>query len=389
MGKRHRKTRKKRTHEKREAEQEATAGLAERVPQCLVFRKGPLSQLATQLVTDTRSVFLPHTARRLQTRSHNHWRDFVNVAGMLSISHLVAFSATDWATYMRVVRVPRGPTLTFRVSAFSTSHDVRHAQKRPHALDIATDPHFKQPPLLIMNGFSDRSKPTTDLMAVTFQSMFPAVNVRKAHLNYRRVLLLSRQELEGGDEVIYVRHYMVRGRAPASRSRLKELLKAAGKENGDAARATDDVFAGDDSDDENEDHSDDEDDQGQKKDEESAEESDEEDGDESDDERTGALGRVLRNLSRNVPSATQLRLVELGPRMELQLVKVEQGVCEGKVLFHKYIHKSKAEEKEQEQMIQKRKREKEARKQHQEHNVQKKTALKEQRKRSRKPDTEE
>jgi ribosome biogenesis protein SSF1/2 len=190
-----------------------------------------------------------------------------------------------------------------------------------------------------MNGFSDRSKPTTDLMAVTFQSMFPAVNVRKAQLDYRRVLLLSRQELENGDEVVYVRHYMVRGRAPTSRTHLKKLLDATVARNGDAAHAVDESL---------EEKLEESDDEGEESDEDregstasasthtDGESDDQQSDDESDDERTGALGRVLRNLRENIPSATQLRLVELGPRMELTLVKVEQGVCEGKVLFHKY-----------------------------------------------------
>jgi ribosome biogenesis protein SSF1/2 len=33
---------------------------------------------------------------------------------------------------------------------------------------------------------------------------------------------------------------------------------------------------------------------------------------------------------------TAIRLVELGPRLQLQLIKIEDGFCEGKVLFHEY-----------------------------------------------------
>ncbi|KAJ2388646.1 rRNA-binding ribosome biosynthesis protein [Coemansia sp. RSA 2559] len=38
-----------------------------------------------------------------------------------------------------------------------------------------------------------------------------------------------------------------------------------------------------------------------------------------------------------------VRLLELGPRMELKLMKVEGGLCQGDILFHSYLHKSKAE----------------------------------------------
>jgi len=36
-----------------------------------------------------------------------------------------------------------------------------------------------------------------------------------------------------------------------------------------------------------------------------------------------------------------IRLTEIGPRLRLELVKIEEGMCDGKVLYHRYIHKSK------------------------------------------------
>lgn len=34
------------------------------------------------------------------------------------------------------------------------------------------------------------------------------------------------------------------------------------------------------------------------------------------------------------------RLTEVGPRMTLQLLKIEDGVCQGDVMFHELVHKS-------------------------------------------------
>jgi len=36
-----------------------------------------------------------------------------------------------------------------------------------------------------------------------------------------------------------------------------------------------------------------------------------------------------------------IRLTEIGPRLRLELVKIEEGMCDGKVLYHRYVHKSK------------------------------------------------
>lgn len=42
-----------------------------------------------------------------------------------------------------------------------------------------------------------------------------------------------------------------------------------------------------------------------------------------------------------------LKLHELGPRLKLKLIKIEEGVCRGNVVFHSYVKKSKGEIKKQ------------------------------------------
>lgn len=67
-----------------------------------------------------------------------------------------------------------------------------------------------------------------------------------------------------------------------------------------------------------------------------------------------------------------VKLVELGPRMRMRLVKVEEGVCSGKVMWHEFVDKSPEEVKQQEQMWEKRRAEKEARRREQRENIEKK-----------------
>lgn len=38
-----------------------------------------------------------------------------------------------------------------------------------------------------------------------------------------------------------------------------------------------------------------------------------------------------------------MRLMELGPRLTMELFKVEKGLCEGDVLYHKFEQKTAAE----------------------------------------------
>ncbi len=40
-------------------------------------------------------------------------------------------------------------------------------------------------------------------------------------------------------------------------------------------------------------------------------------------------------------------MVQIGPRLELEVVKVEEGLCDGKVLFHNCVKKSAGEASQQ------------------------------------------
>ena len=67
-----------------------------------------------------------------------------------------------------------------------------------------------------------------------------------------------------------------------------------------------------------------------------------------------------------------IKLAELGPRLRLRLTKIEEGVCEGKVLWHEYLEKTKDEMEVMETVWKQRREEKERRKKVQRENVEKK-----------------
>jgi len=71
-------------------------------------------------------------------------------------------------------------------------------------------------------------------------------------------------------------------------------------------------------------------------------------------------------------ATSSVRLVELGPRMTLKLVKIEEGLLDGEILHHEFVEKTEEEKKEIRDNREKRKREKEKRKKEQEKNIRKK-----------------
>jgi len=118
-------------------------------------------------------------AVQMQVNKKNVLKDFISVAGPLNVTHLVTFSKSDVSTHMRLIRLPRGPTMTFKVHSYSLSRDVVSMLKRNHS----TQSQFLCHPLLIMNHFSGDGM-HLKLMATMFQNMFPSINVNKVLINW-------------------------------------------------------------------------------------------------------------------------------------------------------------------------------------------------------------
>jgi ribosome biogenesis protein SSF1/2 len=84
-----------------------------------------------------------------------------------------------------------------------------------------------------------------------------------------------------------------------------------------------------------------------------------------------------------------LKLVELGPRLSLELIKVEQGLGDGNVMYHAHIHKSPEEAKSIQEKAEGKIRLKESRRQEQERNVERKRTAKEEKRETKKRRKEE
>ena len=68
----------------------------------------------------------------MKERSRNKLKDFLIMAPALQVTHLLAFTLTDIAPSLRIVRLSNGPTLSFRVERYSLVKDIvassRHAK---------------------------------------------------------------------------------------------------------------------------------------------------------------------------------------------------------------------------------------------------------------------
>ena len=194
------------------------------VPRSMVVRRGHLGKQLRELVADVRNVMAPHTAARLRERKSNTIKDFMTVAPLLRVTHLLAVSQSSSTgnPNIAIARVPRGPTLTFRVLEYALASQIRKAQRKPATPSQST---FAQPPVVVLNNFQGESRPRfVNVVGQTFQAMFPALDVGSVHLSQcRRVLLVHYDENE---EVFEVRHYFVRADPQGASRAVRKIIQS-------------------------------------------------------------------------------------------------------------------------------------------------------------------
>ncbi|KAG1452640.1 hypothetical protein G6F56_007763 [Rhizopus delemar] len=273
----------------------------DKVPKSFVMRSGIVGNSVTALVKDVRRIFEPHTASHLKERRSNRLKDFVMVAGQLGVSHFVIFSRTEKNINLRIARVPRGPTLTFRVVDYSLAKDCLALQKNPKTSDV----EYRTSPLIVLNNFQQEGK-EFKVMTAMLQNMFPSIDVQTMQLSQaKRILLFNYND---DTQKIDVRHYTIGVKATGVSKSIKRVVNADLPDLGNFEDISDFVLR-----------------------EAIVSESDVEDGPES----TVTVSTQRRNEQRAV------RLHEIGPRMTLELTKVENGVCGGEVLYHRYEKRKK------------------------------------------------
>jgi ribosome biogenesis protein SSF1/2 len=326
------------------------------------------------------------------------------MAGPLGVTHLFLFSRSKTGNvHLRVALAPRGPTLTFRIDHYALCKDIAKAQKHPRG----GGKEYLNAPLLVMNNFTSQGtadrqpqdpikKQLESLTTTIFQSMFPPISPQTTSLSsIRRILLLNREPQGDGTYKISLRHYAITTRRTGvskrirrfdpSEQRLREKKSGAlpnlGKLEDMADYLLDPAAGGYTSASETELDTDNEvevletttqrvlsrkEQQRQQQKQKQAET-----------ENGSTQNEPTRDptLESNVEKRA-VKLVELGPRMRLRMIKIEEGVCEGRVMWNEFVTKTSTEEKELDEKWEVKRREKEQRKKEQRENVERKRAAK-------------
>ncbi|XP_065275680.1 P2Y purinoceptor 11 [Emys orbicularis] len=280
------------------------------VPHSFVFHRRRVGRSLQQLVLDVRRVMEPFTASTLQVRKKNSLKDFVAVAGPLGVTHFLVFTKSPTNVNFKLVRLPGGPTLTFKVTQYSLIKDVVSSLKR-HRMH---EQQFTHHPLLVLNNFGLQQM-HVKLMATMFQNMFPSINVHKVNLNaIKRCLLIS---YNSDSQLLDFRHYSLKVVPVGASKGLKKLLQ---EKFPNMSRLEDisELLA---------------------KDINLSESEAEQDGTHN----ILELPQAYAGRGNMKAQQSAVRLTEIGPRMTLQLIKVEEGLNQGNVLYHSFILKTEEE----------------------------------------------
>lgn len=274
-------------------------------PRCFVLRRGVVGDRVKRLVQDFREVMSPNAALKLKETKLNRIEDFMAVAGHFHVTHLVLFTTTKLNTWMKVVKLPHGPTLTFKVNSFSLIGDIRAQQKKP-----AHGPKdLLYAPLQVLHGFNkkgdSKKAQITQLTSDMLRGLFPPIDVPTFNQSHcRRAVLFSH---EGGEQdTIQFRHFSIQRRTTGLQRGVTKLMNT-GKipSMGRYGDVADFVLGGG-----------------------GATESEFEGGEEVPNTDWYKKGRVA------------IRLKECGPRLQLQLIKAQEGILLGNVLYHRWTTKT-------------------------------------------------
>eukprot|EP00061_Rhincodon_typus_P016666 g44998.t1 len=239
----------------------------------------------------------------------------------------------------KIARLPRGPTLTFKVHQYSLVKDVVSSLKR-HRMH---EQQFYHHALLVLSNFGGDGM-HIKLMATVFQNMFPSINVYKVGLNtVKRCVLIN---YNSSTQMVDIRHYSIKV-IPVGMSRgVKKLLQEKFPNMSRFEDISDLLMKGANL----------------------SESEAEQDGEHNITE----LPQVYAGRGNLKAQQSAIRLTEIGPRLSLELVKIQEGMCDGQVMYHSFIQKTEEELQEILQQREKRQKLKEERRKKQEGDIRRK-----------------
>jgi len=316
------------------------------VPRSLVLRRGKVGIYLQKLIKEVRVMLYPFCAINLKESRKNSLKDFLSIVDLYNLSHMFAFTKTSNNEYMRLARMPSGPTLTFKIDQYCFSSDLATNTENHKPLLKS----FHHVPVILLNGFnsnllSEEYTEPVKIVSSMFQSVFPPLNFAELEEKQVKKCILVNMKVSGSGEPSFeLRHYHIDVEKMASKKTISNVINMNKTDFSGYSNIAEYILK--------------------------------QTGytDNSDNEESNV------NLSLNEKGTTKenvhkVNLVEIGPRLDVKLHKIEEGFFKGNVAFHKLIKKSRKEILESAKDIKLKKAEKRKRREEQKENIKKKEEI--------------
>ena len=262
-----------------------------------------------------RIVMYPYTFINLKESDKNNIKDFLSIVDIYGMSHMMMFTNTEKNSYLHFAKMPKGPTITFKINKYCLSSDIFSSLEKDQQ---PLTKNYSHVPILIMNGFNNNNIPeeydaALKIVSMMFQSFFPPLNLNEVQIKKCKRVVLINLDLnnENKEPELQFRHYDIDIQKYSSKKTISNLINNLNKtkDMSNLYNISDYILK----------HS----------------------GYSSCSDNEEPCEII--NDKDNKNEKTQIRLKEIGPRMNLRLFKIQEGFLKGNVVFHSLIKKSKKE----------------------------------------------
>lgn len=345
------KRKKTRTHKKIEE------GEYDKVPKTFVLKRGEISKELRDIVHNMREVFYPYTAMNMKEGQNEKIKNLMKLSANFNVSSMQMFSSTEKSNMLKIAKTPTGPTFTFKITKYTNNTDLQELLPRNKKMDSKN----LGCPLLICNGFTSKKERESvktdddstmnnlgqsdqDLQNTMFNNLFPPIAISKS--DPKKLKRCCQVDYDGATQSMDFRHYYIRQTHTGINNKIKKQVNTSRIPDQSKAMDFADYF-------------------------------------------TGNVGYASDSDVDQIPNSkieldqmdnkgdvnkekVNLRLYEVGPRLNLKLVKIEEGFLGGSVFFHRFKKFNAAEVEAQKKKQKNKLQLKSARKLAQEENVKEK-----------------
>lgn len=97
------------------------------IPKSFIFKRGRVSNMMKHIVQDVREIMHPYCAINLKENDRTKIKEYIETSKTLGVSHLQIFTSTEKHNYLRYIKSPEGPTMTYKIISYCTRRDISNS----------------------------------------------------------------------------------------------------------------------------------------------------------------------------------------------------------------------------------------------------------------------